>query len=337
MDLNHRSPGYEPDGISRLPHLVNQAAKFSRFQPTDYCSINFNWIIRDSTQQKGLSSIGFINQHRSHQYMRGSRFVSLLLCSVMLSASVAGCLGSDESSEKKASPVEMIVYYDATSGTIVEEIRNGQQLSEDGVELAFDFARTTSQNGQMQNFYVVPGDGTSQLQVNADETAEIRYTYMTHGLFTVYLGGIDDQGNDNNISITVRIEKQIIWSDQNTENPREMNIDTQPDCECQPPEFIQIESTVENIQAPFSVGGGQDTVSWHLNDPDEEEQGTHTEIIADGQDASWNYDQYNVMKCIWILSVVIDQGTDNIDVSHDVTIKYLAEESEPNPLPVGED
>jgi hypothetical protein len=35
MDLNHRSPGYEPDGISRLPHLVNQAAKFPCFQSTD--------------------------------------------------------------------------------------------------------------------------------------------------------------------------------------------------------------------------------------------------------------------------------------------------------------
>jgi hypothetical protein len=253
----------------------------------------------------------------------------------MLSASIAGCLGSD-AAKKETSPIEMIVYYDATSGTIVEEIRNGQQLSENGVELAFDFARTTSQNGQMQNFYVVPGDGTSQLQVNADETAEIRYTYMTHGLFTVYLGAIDDQGNDNNISITVRIEKQIIWSDDSTDTPREMNIDATPDCECEPPEFIQIESTIEN-PGTFFPGGSQVTVTWHLNDPAEEEQGTHTEIIADEQDASWNYDQYNVMQGIWILSVTIDQGNDNIDVDHDVTIKYLAEESEANPLPVGDE
>ncbi|MCS5533823.1 MAG: PKD domain-containing protein [Candidatus Poseidoniaceae archaeon] len=267
--------------------------------------------------------------------MRSSRIVPLLLCSVMLSASIAGCLGSDDSSKKDPSPIEMVVYYETTSGTIVEEIRNGQQLSEDGVELAFDFARTTSENGQMQNFYVVPGDGTSQLQVNADETAEIRYTYMTHGLFTVYLGAIDDQGNDNNISITVRIEKQIIWSDDNTDTPREMNIDATPDCDCGLPEFIQIESTVVNRDD--IVLGGQDTVSWHLNDPAEEEQGTHTEIIGDSQDASWNYDQYNLMQGIWILSVTIDQGTDNIDVSHDVTIKYLAEESEANPLPVGEE
>ncbi len=260
----------------------------------------------------------------------------LLLCSVMLSASIAGCLGSDEDSNKETSPIEMIVYYDATSGTIVEVINGGVQFSEEGVELAFDFARTTSQNGQMQNFYVVPGDGTSQLQVNADETAEIRYTYMTHGLFTVYLGAIDDQGNDNNISITVRIEKQIIWSDDSTATPRDMNIDTTPDCECEPPEFIQIKSTVENPQN-FPFGGNQVTVTWHLNDPEEEEQGTHTEIIGDEQDASWNYDQYNVMKGIWILSVTIDQGEDNIDVNHDVTIKYLAEESEANPLPVGEE
>ena len=268
--------------------------------------------------------------------MRSSRIVPLLLCSVMLSASIAGCLGSD-AAKKETSPIEMVVYYETTSGTIVEEIRDGLQLSENGVELAFDFARTTSENGQMKNFYVVPGDGTSQLQVNADETAEIRYTYMTHGLFTVYLGAIDDQGNDNNISITVRIEKQIIWSDDNTDTPREMNIDTMPDCECDSPEFIQIKSTVENPPALLGIGGGQDTVSWHLNDPDDEEQGNHSEIIGDGQDASWNYNQYNVMQGIWILSVVIDQGTDNIDVSHDVTIKYLAEESEANPLPVGEE
>jgi len=269
--------------------------------------------------------------------MRSSRIVPLLLCTVMLSASIAGCLGSDDSSKKDPSPIEMVVYYETTSGTIVEVINGGVQFSEDGVELAFDFARTTSENGQIQNFYVVPGDGTSQLQVNADETAEIRYTYMTHGLFTVYLGAIDDQGNDNNMSITVRIEKQIIWSDDNTDNPQEMNIDATPDCECGLPEFIQIESTVENPGGLPPFNGGQVTVSWHLNDPNEEEQGTHTEIIGDDQDASWNYDQYNVMKGIWILSVVIDQGEDNIDVNHDVTIKYLAEESEPNPLPVGEE
>ncbi len=34
MDLNHRSPGYEPDGISRLPHLANPTATVHRFQTT---------------------------------------------------------------------------------------------------------------------------------------------------------------------------------------------------------------------------------------------------------------------------------------------------------------
>lgn len=268
--------------------------------------------------------------------MRSIRNVALLLCTVMLSASLAGCLGSNQDDAKAPSPIDMVVYYETTSGTIVEEIRNGQQISETGVELAFDFARTTSQNGQMKNFYVIPGDGTSQIQSNADESAEIRHTYMTHGLFTVFLGGIDDQGNDNNISITVRIEKQILWSEQNTDSPREMNIDATPDCECQLPEFIQIQSTIVNPQN-FPFGGNQDTVTWHLNDPNEEEKGTHTEIIGDEQDASWNYDQYNVITGIWILSVTIDQGTDNIDISHDVTVKYLAEESAANPFPSGEE
>ncbi len=35
MDLNHRSPGYEPDGISRLPHLANSSALVHQFETTD--------------------------------------------------------------------------------------------------------------------------------------------------------------------------------------------------------------------------------------------------------------------------------------------------------------
>ena len=34
MDLNHRSPGYEPDGISRLPHLATPSATVHRFEST---------------------------------------------------------------------------------------------------------------------------------------------------------------------------------------------------------------------------------------------------------------------------------------------------------------
>ena len=35
MDLNHRSPGYEPDGISRLPHLAEPNATVLPFETTD--------------------------------------------------------------------------------------------------------------------------------------------------------------------------------------------------------------------------------------------------------------------------------------------------------------
>ena len=35
MDLNHRSPGYEPDGISRLPHLADSNATVLPFETTD--------------------------------------------------------------------------------------------------------------------------------------------------------------------------------------------------------------------------------------------------------------------------------------------------------------
>lgn len=39
MDLNHRSPGYEPDGISRLPHLAVLSPKVRGFQPTAFTTM----------------------------------------------------------------------------------------------------------------------------------------------------------------------------------------------------------------------------------------------------------------------------------------------------------
>ena len=268
-------------------------------------------------------------------FMRDRFAKTVAVLAVLLAASLAGCLGNEEDGDE-ANPISMNVHYDATSGTITERIQNGAVLSTTGVELSFDFARVTSKAGAMKTFTFDPGDdevGSNAVTVNANEQAEITYTYQTHGLFTAVLTAVDESDNEASMELVLRIDKEIDWTQTNTDDPDSMVLATSPDCACPPPEHLAIQSTITNRND--LLPGTQITVTWHLDDPDGEQQAFHTEQIGDGQEASWTHDQYNVEGGDWALNVSIDAGNDSIDVRHIVTIAYEANESTPNPLEVG--
>lgn len=252
--------------------------------------------------------------------------LSLLLCSAML----AGCFGDEDSSDESA--IDLVVYYDTTSGMIQENIQNGQQVAFSGVDLAFDYAYTKSSAGDIASFYFEAGDGSSRITVDANETGEITYTYATHGLFTANLGAIDDAGNEENTTITIRIDKQILWGQSGTTDPDTMNIDTTPDCECPGPTQIAIDSTVENTQNVGSIFGGPVTVNWILTG-EGVVRDSGQEQIADGQNAQWVHDEFNIGIQVWTLDVELSNSDEQVNIDHDVTITYNDEESNPNPLP----
>ncbi|MCH1615954.1 MAG: hypothetical protein L7R83_00410 [Candidatus Poseidonia sp.] len=265
--------------------------------------------------------------------MRAEYIRTMAVLAVLLAASLAGCLEGDSNGDN-ANPISMNVHYEATSGTITERFQNGAVLSTTGVELSFDFARVTSKAGTMKTFTFDPGDdevGSNAVTVNANEQAEITYTYQTHGLFTAVLTAIDESENEASLELVLRIDKEIDWTQTNTDDPDIMLLATSPDCQCPAPEHLAVESTITNRND--IIPGTQITVTWHLNDPEGEEQAFHTEQIGDGQEASWTHSQYNVEGGDWSLNVSIDAGNDSIDIHHVVLIAYEAEESAPNPLP----
>jgi len=252
--------------------------------------------------------------------------LSLLLCSAML----AGCFGDEESSDD--SEIDLKIYYDQTAGVIQENIQNGQQVAFSGVELSFDYAYTKSSAGEIDSFYFEAGDGSSRITVDANETGEITYTYATHGLFTANLGAIDDAGNEENTTITIRIDKQILWSQSGTTDPDTMNIDTTPDCECPGPSQIAIDSTVENPANFGGFAGSPVTVNWILTG-EGVARDSGQEQIADGQNAQWLHDEFNIGKQVWTLEVELSNSDEQVNIDHNVTITYDDEESNPNPLP----
>lgn len=267
-----------------------------------------------------------------HHCMRATRVKVVATLAVLLCASLAGCLSTVDTDDE-ASPITMTVHYEATSGTIAERVQNGATLSQTGVELAFDFARVSSKAGAMKTFTLDPGDdedSSNAITVNANEQAEIAYTYQTHGLFTVKLSATDESGNEASTSVLVRIDKEIDWTQSNTDDPDSMTVPTVPDCICPGPERIIVDSTISN---PAGILAGTPvTVTWHLDDPDGVQQAFHTEQIGDGQEASWTHSQYNVVEGDWALNVSIDSGNDSLNLHHIVTVSYEPVESPPNPV-----
>ena len=176
-----------------------------------------------------------------------TNFRLLAVTLTLLSASLAGCLGGDDDDDGGYSgPIDLVVFYESTSGMIETSMNNGQTVSTTGVTLSFDFADTTSDDGNITKITLDPDDGSDVIEGNPDDSSILSYEWLTHGVFEIMLGAEDIEGNTHEIEISVRIDMHAVWSETNT-NSATMTFDATPDCEDGEPlaEKIIIVSTVE--------------------------------------------------------------------------------------------
>ena len=254
----------------------------------------------------------------------------------LICASLAGCIGGDDAdSDGYSGPIDLIVYYDSTSGMIETSVNNGQQGPTTGVELSFDFADTTSSSGSISKIMLDPDDGSDPVEADASDGAIISYTWVTHGVFSVTLTAEDDSGNTNDLVVKVRIDMNVVWSDTNTASAS-MSFDATPDCEDgEPlPDRITISSTVDNPQGNIFTGSANSEVTWMLKNPSEEEIASDSGTVGDGQSQTWDYTTRDTVEGFWTLDVEVAENGDNVNVSNDVTIAYAeGTEDTTNPRP----
>ena len=256
----------------------------------------------------------------------------------LLSASLAGCMGDEDSSGEYSGPIDLIVYYDSTSGMIETSENNGQTGPTTGVELSFDFADTTSNDGSITKIMIEPDDGSSPVEGDPADNAVISYTWMTHGVFTVTLTAEDSDGNSHSIMVKVKIDMHIVWSDTNTASSS-MSFDATPDCEDGDPlpDRITVSSTAENPSGPPWAQGGSSDVTWTLKNPSEEVIGESTGTLGAGSSETWDYTSRDIVEGVWTMNVEVSQegtNTDPVNVNNDVTIAYAeGAEDATNPRP----
>ena len=264
-----------------------------------------------------------------------TNFRLLAVTLTLLSASLAGCFGKDsDGGGGYSGPIDLVVYYDSTSGMIETSMNNGQAGPTTGVTLSFDFADTTSEKGNITKITLDPDDGSDVIEGDPDDSSILTYEWVTHGVFVITLGAEDAEGNEHSIEISVRIDMHAVWSETNT-NSATMDFNATPDCEDGEPiaESITIASSVTN-QDEFPFGGGDSEVAWSLDNPEGEEVAAKSSgTIAGGQSESWDVTADEVVEGIWTLTVEVTTG-DNVNVENDVTISYAeGSEDSPNPRP----
>ncbi len=238
----------------------------------------------------------------------------------LLAAGLSGCIGGgDEMGDEYTGPIDLIVYYETTSGMIETSFNNGQAGPATGVTIEFDYADTTSSVAPITKIILDPDDGSTPIEADPSDNAVISYTWLTHGIFDVKMSVEDEVGNTHSTTVDVRIDMHIVWTESNT-NSATMSFDATPDCEdgLPLPDRITISSTVVNQAGIF---GGSSDVEWELLNPEGTQIATNSGNIPNGNEETWDYTTRDLVSGDWGLNVEVTGG-DDVNVENDVTIAY---------------
>ena len=255
---------------------------------------------------------------------------TVLTATLMLSSMLAGCLGGNLENDfvYVGEPV-----YESTNATIVEVWEDGEVVETTYPVLTFDFNNLSAPSPFV--FYTVRGTHVDET-VDATLTGTVEVEFKHHGLHTLdviadYEDTADERGDASRHlnEVVVRIEKRIEWRESGTNEPLPMTLDTRHEVGEHPASVLVIDSTVANPALIANVGGGQEVeVSWQLIDNTQEACQSQPGTVQDGDTASWNTVHFNTDE-VHELRVTYEEGQDNIDVEHVVSIEYEHLESEP--------
>ena len=155
---------------------------------------------------------------------------------LLLSFSLAGCISEDAGNEG----LDLQVDYDLLNGTIVETYNDGELVSVDSVTIEFDFSKTTSDN-KLFIFGIDTNDSRNPIEVNANETSIVSVDFVEHGLYELTLYAIDSDNNQANLSLIVRIDLTIDWTESYTDEPQILTFDPRPSNGGQHPVMIEVQ------------------------------------------------------------------------------------------------
>ena len=250
----------------------------------------------------------------------------VILAVFLLSSTTVGCLSNSEDN----SGIELMVNYEFTNGTIVETYVDGDSQSKSNAILDFDFSTTNSEH-ELVSFGIDPNDGRSPILVAPETSQTVSVEFSEHGIYHLDAFAVDEMESIENLTIIVRIEFNIEWKEDTTNEPTSLEIDSIPKNGGPYPSMIIIDSDVENPELIDNVGGGREVeITWRLFDEADDACLIRPTTVDEGEIANWKV-HHRITNEVHDLRISYDSGQDNIDIDHSISILYEEVESPPNP------
>lgn len=254
--------------------------------------------------------------------MNVRQFRSTLLAILLVSSLVSGCLSDSQDKDR----LTLVVEHERINGTIVETYSDGELASTSNASLEFNFSKTTS-GGRLTAFGFIQSESES-ITVNPIEDSAILVEFSTHGIHNITAFAIDDEGGREELLIKVRIELRIEWLESSTSEPKTLKIDPIPMNGGDSPNSIIIDSTVENPELLENLGGGREVeVTWLLLDPQDDACQSRKAVVHEGESVNWKTIHFNTLEA-HEFTVSYDEGQDEIDIVHVISIEYAPLDSE---------
>ena len=254
------------------------------------------------------------------------RIISILFVISFLLATFSGCLSSNEEKNE----IMLVVNYEKTNGTILESYIDGELVSTVNVTLEFDFSNTISSK-KLIEFGIETINGEESVSVDPNMNKTISIEFSSHGVYNITAYAIDEKHMRKEITIIVRINLEIDWTEKNTYNPKHLTIDSISENSDEYTASIVINSTIENPVLIANVGGGREVgITWALFDQQEDACQSRKGVVHDGENINWKTIHFNTFE-IHELRISYDEGQDYIDIYQTILIEYNSVESKPNP------
>ena len=250
----------------------------------------------------------------------------VILTVFLLSSATVGCL----STSQENNGIELTVNYEFTNGTIVETYVDGDLQSKSTVILDFDFSTTNSEH-ELVSFGIDPNDDRSPILVDPETSQTVSVEFFEHGIYHLDVFAVNEMEARENLTIVVRIELNIEWNEDTTNDPNSLEIDSIPKNGGPYPSMIIIDSDVENPQLIENVGGGREVeITWRLFDEADDACLIRPTTVDEGEIANWKV-HHRITNEVHDLRISYDSGQDYIDIDHSISILYEEVESPPNP------
>ncbi|MCH2358192.1 MAG: hypothetical protein MK235_01560 [Candidatus Poseidoniales archaeon] len=250
------------------------------------------------------------------------RLLPLLLALLLSTSALAGCLHGDD--EAKPGPVKLVWTLDATNGTVHHMmVPNSNNQTQDIMQATFefDFNETYSEGGDVTEFFVIPGDGSPTVVVDASSQSIVSVDYDSHGIFRATVGANDSEGNSATGEVLLRVEYMVHYNNtQATGDPNPVWFELTGGSEEASPARVDVSSHVVNPDSIIPFSGGSATVTWTVHDGEDAEIDSQTAEVADGAEADYAFFRASPEPGGWRLEIGVDG--DDIETYSDVHIIY---------------